>query len=582
MELMHWETEFFEIVPFNVAVIDREYNILKANSNFEATFGDWEKQKCYQVCKDSNKLCSYCKAKVVFNSGESFYSNETGKDKYGKDYHYVVEFVPIKNEKGEVTHIIEMSSNILKSTSFNSEYNILFENVPTFVAIVDKNHNLIKVNRRFRETFGEFKGRKCYQVYKNKNKQCKNCPTSLTFTDGFEHSSTQTGFNTQGEEVQYIVSSSPLAYDENGVSLAIEMATDISEITKLQSQIIESQEFYSEIIKNSSEGVIAINQNNKVQIFNKAAKKILNWKSRKKPGITQLKETLPHGFFDDTKINNVLTQNEEITLNNFFNKPIMVEFNKLDIVKHREKIGQVAYFRDIRRNKELENENLNLHRYASVGRTIKQLKEVGTSLSESIKNDINELKKISSCLKDENLSNKYDELISKFEKMATYMKGMMGSQEIELDSVKIKNPNDFFNEFIAKYSNDFKKQKISLSLIENKRLSALPVDYNKWHELFPVLIYDFNKLIIKNELGPLKADIIIDELDGETILKFKTDYAFSIDFRNEVLTEMSFVNLYVNISSFGGLLDVINDNGKFTFVIMLDKVKIMDILSQVK
>ena len=38
--------ELFEQVPYNIAVIDKDYNIVKANDNFKEYFGSWKKKKC--------------------------------------------------------------------------------------------------------------------------------------------------------------------------------------------------------------------------------------------------------------------------------------------------------------------------------------------------------------------------------------------------------------------------------------------------------------------------------------------------------------------------------------------------------
>ena len=43
----------FELVPFNVSVIDREFRVLAANSNFEEYFGEWRGRRCFEVCKGS-------------------------------------------------------------------------------------------------------------------------------------------------------------------------------------------------------------------------------------------------------------------------------------------------------------------------------------------------------------------------------------------------------------------------------------------------------------------------------------------------------------------------------------------------
>ena len=59
----------FELVPFNVAVIDREFNIVAGNGNFEEYFGNWRNRRCYEVCKRASRPCEPCAMKETFEDG---------------------------------------------------------------------------------------------------------------------------------------------------------------------------------------------------------------------------------------------------------------------------------------------------------------------------------------------------------------------------------------------------------------------------------------------------------------------------------------------------------------------------------
>lgn len=582
-EMKELEEQFFNLVPFNVAMIDREFNLVKANENFRKTFGDWEGKKCYYVCKQSNKLCSYCKAKVVFNTGEQFFSHETGKDKYGRDYHYIVEFVPIVNEKGEVTHIIEMSSDILKSATFNSEYNVLFENVPTYISIIDKSFNIIKVNKKFREVFGDARGRKCYEVYKKRASKCKQCPAELTFTDGYEHSSTQTGITNYGEETSYMVSASPLAYDDHGVSLVIEMATDISEITKLQTQLSELQQFYTEIIRHSKEAIIAVNQYKKVQVFNKAARKLLNWRSRKKPGFSQVSEILPENFFSWNNKEEKYIEYKDATVNNYDGKPIPVELEKLNITKDKIVEGIVAFFRDVRKSKALEKENIDLYMYASIGKTIHHLRMIGSSLADSIRSDLQGIIDISKKLNSDELNQLTESLMFKLMRLSSYMKGMMGLQKINLDGVKLVNFKDFMDRFWKLNFNNLKSQNIDLKVEYKGQIGAIPLDYKKIEVMLYNFILRMNEIALnKGELIGLNLKILIGEKKEQTIINFETNLNFSEELRDMIITDLSFINLYVTLASYGAVVDVTEIDGKLIFSFVLEREKIMRILTDIK
>lgn len=54
--------ELFERIPFNVAVIDRDFNIVEANAHFADYFGKWKNKKCYEAYKKANRPCAHCGA----------------------------------------------------------------------------------------------------------------------------------------------------------------------------------------------------------------------------------------------------------------------------------------------------------------------------------------------------------------------------------------------------------------------------------------------------------------------------------------------------------------------------------------
>jgi len=58
-----------EEVPFNIAVIDRDYNVVEANRSFERHFGDWRGKKCYMVYKKLHRPCDECPSAQVFEQG---------------------------------------------------------------------------------------------------------------------------------------------------------------------------------------------------------------------------------------------------------------------------------------------------------------------------------------------------------------------------------------------------------------------------------------------------------------------------------------------------------------------------------
>ena len=50
--VLDWlKMELFEQAPLNIAVIDRNYDIVETNRNFVSLFGDAHGKRCYQIYK---------------------------------------------------------------------------------------------------------------------------------------------------------------------------------------------------------------------------------------------------------------------------------------------------------------------------------------------------------------------------------------------------------------------------------------------------------------------------------------------------------------------------------------------------
>lgn len=119
-----------------------------------------------------------------------------------------------------------------------------FEAVPGYLTVQDRDLKIITANDRFRQDFGEFEGRYCYQVYKHRAEKCEICPVERTFRDGQRHSSEEQVTCLDGTQVSVIVYTKPIRNDDGNIVQVLEMSTDITEIKALQTQLKESQKRY--------------------------------------------------------------------------------------------------------------------------------------------------------------------------------------------------------------------------------------------------------------------------------------------------------------------------------------------------
>ena len=120
----------------------------------------------------------------------------------------------------------------------------IFEDLPCFLSVQDRDFRIIETNQRFERHFGAARGRYCYQVYKQRSERCEVCPVARTFRDGERHESEEEVRTLSGETLAVLVCSKPIRDESGRIVAAIEMSTDITHIKNLQKLLRQSQKRY--------------------------------------------------------------------------------------------------------------------------------------------------------------------------------------------------------------------------------------------------------------------------------------------------------------------------------------------------
>lgn len=253
----------FDEVPCYLTLVSNDYKIVKANRAFRENFGELEGKDCFAAYKGLGSKCPDCPVEKTFQSGESHQSEEIW-NLNGKQANVFVTTSPIVDKDGNVLEVLEMSVDVTRIKRLQRElekrqreYRQLFEKAPCYLTVVDRDYQIIQANQLFERDFGQGIGRKCFRVYKKRESRCDNCPVEKTFIDGNTHTSEEV-WRRQGEETHIIAYTAPL-YDNSGNIFAVmEMCTNITEIKRLQSELMllgETIAGMSHTIKNIVNGL---------------------------------------------------------------------------------------------------------------------------------------------------------------------------------------------------------------------------------------------------------------------------------------------------------------------------------------
>ncbi len=235
---------FFQQVPCYLSIQDRRLRIVRTNELFRRDFGDQMGKRCHAAYKGADEACPDCPVLAAFADGKTHHSEETVVTADGETARMLVYATPIPDATGKIVGVMEMSTNITdlkrmqdEIETSQQEYHALFERVPCFISVQDKDLRIVRANSVFSKEFGEREGDYCYKVYKDRTGPCTNCPVQRTFDDGQIHSREETVIRQDGSEMEIIVYSAPLLDKDGNVETVMEMATDISEVKKLQHEL---------------------------------------------------------------------------------------------------------------------------------------------------------------------------------------------------------------------------------------------------------------------------------------------------------------------------------------------------------
>ncbi len=236
--------QYFDEMPCYVSVQDPDLRILDTNRRFRDDFGDLTGEFCYKVYKNRTEKCPNCAVEKTFQDGESYGSEEVLTTRDGNEVSVIVYTRPIRDGQGNITAVMEMSTDITEIKMLQNKldesqklHQLLFEEVPCYISVQDRDLKIVQANRRFKEDFGDQLGAHCYDVYKHRHEPCLVCPVEKTFQDGASHGSEEVVTSKSGEEVNVLVSTAPIRDAAGRITRVMELSTNITDIRRIQTQL---------------------------------------------------------------------------------------------------------------------------------------------------------------------------------------------------------------------------------------------------------------------------------------------------------------------------------------------------------
>ena len=104
--------QFFDEVPCYLTIQDKDLKITTTNRRFREDFGSGGGTHCFEIYKHRDEPCLECPVAKTFEDGRSHQSEEVVTAISGEQYQVLVSTAPLRDDNGEISSVVEMSTNI--------------------------------------------------------------------------------------------------------------------------------------------------------------------------------------------------------------------------------------------------------------------------------------------------------------------------------------------------------------------------------------------------------------------------------------------------------------------------------------
>ena len=235
---------YFNEMPCFVSIHNPKLKIVAVNQLFKERLGEKVGRDSWEVYQGKTGTRAGCPAAATFKTGKGQRTRASIKYATGQQAPVIIHTAPIRNQSSNVELVVEISADITEVKRLQEElrqtqqrYQQLFDEVPCYISLQDRQFKLLAANRQFNDDFDVELGAYCYEVYKHRDEPCPNCPVERTFDDGRSHQSEMVVTPKSGEQRNVLISTAPIRNAAGEITRVMEMSTDITQIRELQDHL---------------------------------------------------------------------------------------------------------------------------------------------------------------------------------------------------------------------------------------------------------------------------------------------------------------------------------------------------------
>ena len=241
-----------------------------------------------------------CPLEAVQRTGEPAGLHHVRREPDGTARHLEILASPLRDREGRFAGIVQSIRDITDRVAAfeqirraKEEWERTFDAVPDLIALIDRDHRILRVNRAMAERLGihpkEAVGLRCFEVMHGTSAPPPACPHARLLRDSCGH---EAEVEVEVFGGVFLVSTSPLRDEDGRMYGSVHVARDITAEKEARAELARQKERLRVTLESLGEGVIATDPEGRVTLMNTMAGRLTGWPPEQALGRT-LEEVLP-------------------------------------------------------------------------------------------------------------------------------------------------------------------------------------------------------------------------------------------------------------------------------------------------
>ena len=233
--------EYFNQTPYFVSLHNRDLQLVATNPIFNRHFGNRLGTRSWEIYEGEAGKPDTCPVAMSIRSEIVYTTRATARYRSGRKVPMIVHSAPIFNNDGEVDLVLEVATGSKEIEDIKLElqrtrqrYEMLFDEVPCHIAVLDRQRRMTGANRRFKEDFGEETGADFFDLFTHSRKPCCLSPIEQTLQDGEPHQAEMFMAAKNGRNLNAMVWTAPIKTATGKLVQVLVIFVDVTHLRELE------------------------------------------------------------------------------------------------------------------------------------------------------------------------------------------------------------------------------------------------------------------------------------------------------------------------------------------------------------